>query len=462
VQLSAPPTRRPEPAQAPPAPASSPLHLALAAASAALLAPLTGHAQAPSANANPVGLPSARAGSTSAVWQVDSAVLFYKEGGGRVSAIEPVVSARRTDGNDRSASLRFTLDALTGASPNGAVPQPTPQTFTSPSGESTYVAPAGRVPLDPSFKDTRGALSVGWEQPWGENQRVSLGGNVSAEYDFKSVSLNTAVARDFNQKNTTLSVGAAFEADHINPVGGSPPGLRPAFVAGTPRSRSESRNVFDLLLGVTQTISRRWLAQLNLGLGRASGHHTDPYKVLSVVDAGTGLVTGDRYVSEQRPSSRSRQSLFWQHKIHLEQDVVDASYRYYRDDWGVRAHTLDVRYRYELGAGAHLEPHARHYRQSAADFWRGWLVEGRDWNSTTQSTALAHASADPRLAQFSANTLGAKFGMPARWGGEFSVRLEAYRQTQAVPANPPGVLRSLDIAPALTATMLLVGYSLPF
>ncbi|MFZ2649482.1 MAG: DUF3570 domain-containing protein [Burkholderiaceae bacterium] len=57
--------------------------------------------------------------------------------GGRVSAIEPVLSARRTDANERTLSVSFNLDAVTGASPNGAVPQPTPQTFTSPSRGDT-------------------------------------------------------------------------------------------------------------------------------------------------------------------------------------------------------------------------------------------------------------------------------------------------------------------------------------
>ncbi len=76
--------------------------------------------------------------------------------------------------------------------------------------------------------------------------------------------------------------------------------------------------------------------------------------------------------------------------------------------------------------------------------------------------ALSNVSADHRLAQFSANTLGVKLGAPIGPGGELSVRLEAYRQTQKAPANAPGALQTLDTAPALTATMLLVGYALPF
>ena len=425
------------------------LHIALAAASAALLAPVLAPAQTAPAPA-------------STPWQIDSAVLVYKEGGGRVQAIEPVISARRTDANDRTLSLKFTFDALTGASPNGAVPQPTPQTFTSPSGASTYTTPAGATPLDPSFQDRRGALAVGLEQPFGENQRLSLGANVSAEYDFKSFSLNAALARDFNNKNTTLSLGAALEVDRINPVGGMPPGLRPAFDPTTPRASSETRNVADLLFGVTQVMNRRWLTQINYGLGRGSGSHDDPYKIVSVVDAATGLVSGDRYVAEARPDSRTRQSLYWQNKIHLTEDVVDVSYRYYRDDWGVRAYTLDARYRYELGGGMHIEPHWRHYRQSAADFWRGWLVEGQSWSSVSHTANLAYASADPRLAEFTGNTLGLKLGVPVGRGSEFTLRLETYRQKQQAPASAPGALQTLDLAPTLKATTLLVGYSFAF
>lgn len=422
------------------------IRAALAAASAALLAPAVAQTGAASAN----------------TWRGESAVLLYKEAGGRVSAIEPVVSLRRTDGNDETIGLKVTFDALTGASPNGAVPQPGPQTFTSPSGESQYTVEGGRTPLDTSFKDRRGALAFTLERPFGAGRRVALGANVSAEYDFQSLGVNGAMSFDLNDKNTTLSIGVALEADRIKAVGGMPAGLQPAFASGAVRSDSASRQVVDLLFGVTQVMNRQWLTQLNLGLGRGSGNHNDPYKILSVVDGSTGLVTGDRYVSEQRPDARSRVSLYWQNKIHLREDVVDVAYRYYSDSWGVRAHTLDARYRFELGRGLHLEPQWRWYRQSAADFWRGWLVEGGNWSSTTHSSPLANASADPRLAAFSAHTLGLKFGLPLDARSEFTLRLQAYRQQPKKPADAPGVLQTLDVAPVLKATTVVVGYTRDF
>lgn len=426
------------------APGTGSVRAALAAASAALLAPVT-----PAA---------AQAGGPG--WKVDSALLLYQENGGRVRAIEPVVSARRSDGNDRSWGLKLTFDSLTGASPNGAVPQPAAQTFTSPSGNSTYTVDANQQPLDPSFHDQRVALNLSHERPFGA-AKLSLGANLSNEYDFQSLGASAAVAYDLNERNTTLSLGVAFEADRIKAVGGAPQPLTPAFTGAATRG-GQSRNVADLLLGVTQVLSPTWLVQANLGLGRGSGMHEDPYKILSVVDGGTGLVTGDRYVYEARPRSRSRTSLFLQSKSAFGLDVLDASYRFYRDDWGVRAHTLDLRYRLQFAGGWHLEPLLRHYRQSAADFWRGWLVEGRDWTSATDTAGVAHASADPRLAAFSANTVGVKLGLPLSATSELSLRLASYRQSPRRPAGAPGVLQTLDIAPGMTATTVVVGYTRDF
>ena len=362
------------------------LHLALAAAAAVLLAPAYAHAQSGAGpQTDTISSPLSTARRSKADWQIDSAVLIYKEDGGRVTAVEPVLSLRRTDGNDRTLGLKLTYDSLTGASPNGAVPQPTAQTFTSPSGASSYTTPARAQPLDPFFKDSRVALALAWEQPAGENQRISLGGNYSSEYDFTSFALSTAFARDFNNKNTTVSAGLALESNTINPVGGVATGLEPAFNFAGGRPNSDTRRVMDLLIGVTQVINRRWVMQWNLGIGRANGYHSDSYKVLSVVDGTTGLLTGDQYVNERRPDSRSRQTVYWQNKYHLASDVIDASYRFYRDDWGLRAHTLDLRYCFQFSGGMHIEPQWRYYQQNAASFSRGWLVEGQDWISATNT-----------------------------------------------------------------------------
>ena len=62
---------------------------------------------------------------------IDSSVLFYKEEGSRVQAVEPVIAIQDNLANGNTISGSLTFDSLTGATPNGATPYSTAQTFTS-------------------------------------------------------------------------------------------------------------------------------------------------------------------------------------------------------------------------------------------------------------------------------------------------------------------------------------------
>lgn len=406
-------------------------------------------------------------------WQVDSSLLVYSESDSRVTAIEPIVALKKDLGDEHIFSMKMTLDSLTGASPNGATPSNSPQTFTGPSGENTYTADAGEVPLDDSFKDTRAALNLNWEQPLGERNKMSVGGNFSKEYDFTSMGLTAAIARDFNNKNTTLSLGVGFESDQINPVGDTPAAYS-SMINGDEdlveslkqTSGDESKDIVDLLLGVTQVMNRHWVTQINYSYGDSSGYHNDPYKVLSVLDDQGNNVNhpsaqiDNWYIYESRPDARTRHSLYWANKIHLTEDVIDFSYRYYTDDWGIDSHTLDLRYRYNFAGNMYLEPHLRWYQQSAADFYHLYLSASTD--ITGGNVNLDYASADPRLSELTGTTLGIKYGIEFSRYSEFNIRLEQYTQSYKENASTLPALSGLDLAPDLKAMTISVGYSFEF
>jgi hypothetical protein len=205
------------------------------------------------------------------------------------------------------------------------------------------------------------------------------------------------------------------------------------------------------ILGVTQVISRNWLAVFNYSYDRSQGYLTDPYRILSVVD-GTGSVTGYRY--ESRPDSRARQSLYVGNKIALGPTVLDLSYRRGKDSWGVNSNTVDSRLRIDLGQGIYLEPHLRWYHQSAADFYRLYL---------NQADALpADMSADPRLAEFTGTTFGVKFGMKVSQIGELSLRLEEYQQRPTNTSSPLTQLQGLDLNPGIKAAIVQIGWRQEF
>ncbi|HEY8251171.1 MAG TPA: DUF3570 domain-containing protein [Burkholderiales bacterium] len=413
----------------------------MAAATCGLLASApAAHAQAPT-----TPRPAQRS-----PWEIESAILFYSEQD-RVTLIEPVIRMSRQLSEDEAIAIKLVVDSLTGSSPSGAVPSTTPQTFTSPSGNDTYRTPANATPLDPTFLDTRVALSFDWTRPLGAERRIVYTGHASTEYDYTSIGLGATVSQDFNKRSTTLTAGLSYNADKVEPVGGIPSGLttQPAFPGvKTTAGASDGKSVLDALLGVTHVFNRTTLMQFNYTYGRDSGYLTDPYKLVSVVDPATGIPVQTIY--EKRPEDRARSTLYWRALKAFDRDVLNASYRYYWDDWGVKAHTVDLRYRRDLG-GPYLEPHLRYSKQvQAANFYRPFLRAGE---------SEEFASADYRLAEMSTVTLGVKLAIPSKTG-ELSARLEYMLQTgEDHPAGAPGQLAAQDLFPDTKAVIAQISYS---
>jgi len=366
---------------------------------------------------------SANSQASESDWEMDSAILFYSEAD-RVSVIEPVVSLRKDFGDEKILNLRFVLDSLTGSSPNGAIKTTNAQTFTTPSGNATYTTPANQTPLDSTFHDTRGAVNAEWEMPLNKTTKAIFGANVSKEFDYQSLGVSANFSWDFNNRNTTLTAGAAINADTVNPVGGVATGLSamPTTTAVTKSTTGsdDSKTVTDFIIGVTQVINRTTLMQFNLNIGSDSGYMTDPYKILSVLDGGGNLRVTDPYLYEKRPDSRTRQALYWKTVMGFDDDVLNLSYRYYWDDWDVSSHTIEAKYRLSMGEKHYLQPEVRYYVQDKANFYHYNLVDG---------AIPTYASADYRLADLKTTTLALKYGMDLGDDSEFGVRIGQMNQT---------------------------------
>jgi Protein of unknown function (DUF3570) len=397
-------------------------------------------------------------------WDFDTALLYYGEDGDRVRDLSASVMTRRDFDDDRYLSLDLTVDSLTGASPSGAIASGEPQTFTRPSGDAVYQTPAGEIPLDDSFLDTRFALDVGWTQPFARLYTLAAGLGFSTEYDYTHLGANLGVTRDFNRRNTTLSAAVAWAQDDIDPVGGAPLPLAPMrdVEDDSSKASSDSKDVLDVLVGLTQVLGPSTVLRVNFSFSDSSGYLTDPYKILSVVDP----ITGDRlphtpppgmsgpsgvYLYESRPDSRSKESFYAEVKHDFAGRVLGVSYRYATDDWGIDSHTLDARLRWPIGESNYLEPHLRYYTQPAADFYRFSLVDGEPLPE--------FASADPRLAELDGVTLGLKYGHRTASGNEWNARLELYQQSGHIPADQIiGNQAQRPQFPDLDAVIVQVGY----
>jgi hypothetical protein len=395
-------------------------------------------------------------------WSFDSSLLYYGESDSRVQDVSAAISALRDFGDDRKLSATLTADTLTGASASGAIALGRPQTFTSPSGRAVYTTNAGDVPLDDTFLDTRFALNASWTQPLARLYTFSAGVGFSTEYDYTHLGANLSLARDFNKRNTTVNASVAWSQDQVDPVGGRPIPLSQMLDVGNnsnKRDGSESKDVMDLLLGFTQVLNRTTVLRVNYSYSDSNGYLNDPYKLLSVVDSATGdtltrtpIGQGPDgvYLFESRPDTRTKQSLFAEVKHAFGEPVMHFSYRFMTDDWGIDSHTGEVRLRWPLGNG-YIEPQLRYYTQSAADFYRASLVSG---------LALPrYASADFRLGDFDATTIGIKYGYNTAGGNEWSVRAEYYQQSGSVPQEQIiGNQADREQYPDLSAVIVQFGY----
>jgi hypothetical protein len=210
--------------------------------------------------------PTSSVTTTEEPWSFDSAFLFYSEAD-RVSAAEAIFNAKKTYLNDSILSIKLTVDALTGASANGAIAQPNVQTFTRPSGKGDYDIKAGDTPLDDTFKNTRVQLNAQWTQALEQNYTVSVGAHISKEYYYLSLGVNSNIAYDFNKKNSTVSFGLSHFQDTFSPEGGLPKPFVSMPLAhhdgdksehdATRQGSNDDKTTSDVMVGFTQVINRR-------------------------------------------------------------------------------------------------------------------------------------------------------------------------------------------------------------
>ncbi|BAJ01962.1 DUF3570 domain-containing protein [Shewanella violacea] len=394
--------------------------------------------------------------------KIDAALLYYLEQD-RVTVAEGIFNLKLPLGDKRIYEAKLVLDTLTGSSANGAVPQDQRQTFTRPSGNGEYTINSGNTPLDDTFKDTRVQLSGNWAEIWSLDWSSNHGVYLSREYDYTSMGINSALARSFNKNNTQLSLGMAYYYDLVDPVGGRPLAMSNMVFRDDFDSHAEFRTEFDktrqiastdkqtvdLSVGLTQIINRHMLVQLSYNLSSLQGYMTDPYKVLSLVDASG---TREAYFYESRPDERLKQSLYLFSKHALATGVTDLAYRYSYDDWGVASHTFESHYRYNFTSSFFGQLHLRYYRQEAAHFYRVFLK--------SEEVLPEFASADYRIGNMNTYTFGIKIGHTLADGTKASYRLEYYQQDPYSNGDQAlGQLAQHELYPSVKAIIFQLGLS---
>lgn len=395
--------------------------------------------------------------SDSEPWIVDLGVMNYIEQD-RNTGLEFIARGTRELDDGGALSLGAELDVITGATPNGATSSNVPQTFTMSSGVGSYNVDANELPVDDTHMDTRLGLKAAVTDPLSNGLIVDCNALISMEFDYLAVAAGGNLSWDINRKNTTLVTGINLEYNRVHPVGNTPIPFATMQPPGQQQPRgvsSKTKTGEEFSIGINQVIDRHSLVQIRLTTSHFSGYLTDPYKLLSIVDnehpATLGATQG--YVFEHRPDSRTMKSLYLAYKYAYQPGVLDVSYRLFDDSWDIRSRTFDVAFKFYLHNRFFLRPNLRFYHQDQAFFYRHSL--------TSDESLPAFASADFRLAEFDATTLGLEIGKDLAFDRKHSITLEYYtQQGDSHPQDAVGVQQQQDLYPQLKTLVLKYVYSL--
>ena len=259
-------------------------------------------------------------------------------------------------------------------------------------GDLVYASISGATPtggyngnkvLTTQLWDIRRAMNLSLDGRLG-NQTISPGFAYSEEHDYQSygVSLNDAI--ELNEKNTVLSFGISQKFDNVR--------------NGPTEKLWTKKYSTEALVGVTQLLSPKTTFNAAFTFGNDSGYLNDPYRVINF------SLSGFAY-PEVRPRHRNKEVLFFDlnHFFDCANAAGDLSYRFYHDSYGIIAHTVEATWTQHLGKYVILEPLARFYEQSAANFYQT-SVNG--YFPTDPLPRPTFYSADYRLSNLATVTYG--------------------------------------------------------
>ncbi|MBC5764724.1 DUF3570 domain-containing protein [Ramlibacter sp. GTP1] len=245
--------------------------------------------------------------------------------------------------------------------------------------------------------------------------RASVSGTLAysdeRDYESKAAGLEARFSTDDN--NRTFIVGLGHAEDRIDTTG----------TGGSVRDRH--RRTTELQLGLTQVLTPDDTAQFLYTRVHGRGYYDDPYKDF-----------------DRRPDRRDADILLARWNRHVERfdAALRVHWRYYRDGFGVRAHTLGAEWAQPLASWT-ITPGLRWYRQTAADFWFAPVADatGRLSDLETRRFAIRLTglhSADARLAAFHAWTVSLKLAYDFNADNTVDFKVDHYRTSPGAGLDP--------------------------
>ena len=251
-----------------------------------------------------------------------------------------------------------------------------------------------------SHVDTRIYPSANWSV---ENQQkgstFGAGLSFSNEFDYISYGANVLFAQKTKNRNGEFTAKAQVYFDKVSLI--LPVELQPGYpnIRGEEGERSKSdfasasRNSFSGTLSYSQIINQRLQLMFIADFIQQQGYLGLPFHRVYFADNSVHV--------ENLPDTRMKIPLGFRANYFLGDKVVLRSfYRYYHDDWGLTAHTLQLETSVKLTPFFSFTPFFRLYSQGKADFFAPYKVH---------TAADRYYTSNYDLSKFNSNFFGAGF-----------------------------------------------------
>jgi hypothetical protein len=210
------------------------------------------------------------------------------------------------------------------------------------------------VPLT-RLHDRRVAMGFGTPIAW-KNEVISPSFAHSQESDYISWSGAMNYSHYFNQKNTTLSLGASHDSDSVR----------------DDKFIWEPKMTDAVFAGLTQLITPKSYLTVNATASFERGYLSDPYRGVMAAENFLQLNPADpALIAERRPRHRNSEVVYasWTQFVSPADASVEGSYRIFHDSYGVISHTMEVDWHQKLAKRLVLTPSFRCNYQDAANFY---------------------------------------------------------------------------------------------
>jgi Protein of unknown function (DUF3570) len=223
-----------------------------------------------------------------------------------------------------------------------------------------------------SSADTRIFPSLNWTVE-NEQKGNSFGAGISAssEYDYMSFGMNLSFSQKTKNRNGEFSAKIQAYLDNLSYI--EPVELRTGGIGTGGDDEDEnnypsrSRNSFSGSLSYSQIVNERLQLMVIADLIYQKGYLGLPFYRVYYADNSVHI--------ENLPDTRMkvplgfRASYFAGDKI-----ILKGFYRYYTDDWGLKAHTLEVETPVKLTPFLSITPFYRYYTQTAVDYFKSYKL----------------------------------------------------------------------------------------